>query len=53
MNTTTKKEQSRRQKLDAFVGNGNLRYALEGKLDADALELLIDIVARYCQPRKR
>lgn len=44
---------SRRQKLDKFYGSGDLRYHLESKLDADALELLLDIVARYCSPPRR
>lgn len=50
MNAKTK---SRRQKLDEAVGSGNLRYWLEEKLDPDALELLIDLVARYCAPKRK
>ncbi len=47
------KEKSRRQKLADFYGQGNLRYELEGKLDDDAIDLLVDIVARYCEPKRK
>lgn len=43
---------SRRQELGKFVHSGRLRQAVEGKLSRDAADLLIDIVARYCGPRR-
>ena len=47
---------SPRQQLASFVGRGDLRYALEAKsngLSEEALELLITIALRYCEPTRR
>lgn len=47
-------EKSRRQKLDELVGSGKLRQMLEMKsVDEDVIQLLIDIVGRYCEPRRK
>jgi len=50
-NTRPKKE-SRRQKLREVAESGNLRYWLNDKMDEDTLNLLVDIVIRYCEPKK-
>lgn len=45
-----------RQELAKFVGNGNLRGLLEitaNGLSDEAIELLINISSRYCEPKKR
>ena len=44
-------EPSRRQKLLEFAETGRLRDAV-GALDVDAQDLLVDIVMRYCEPRR-
>lgn len=44
---------SRRQELRRFTTTGELRQALEGKLSADALDLIVDVVLRYCEPPPR
>lgn len=49
---------SPRQELDIYVGSGNLRHAVErhntaDKLSPAAIELLVNVVARYCAPRRR
>lgn len=47
-------EVSPRQQLDQFVGSGRLREMAEkARLSDAATELLVNVVARYCQPRKR
>lgn len=50
----TAKPKSRRQKLGEAVGSGELRYQLDRtRLDAEVIELLIEIASRYCEPKKR
>lgn len=49
---------SPRQELDAYVGSGNLREAVSRHngnqhLSEAAIELLITIVGRYCEPRRK
>ena len=47
-------KKSRRQELGDYVGNGHLRQAIEGKgLSDDAMQLLVDVVMRYCEPRRK
>ena len=46
------KKLSPRQELDAWVGTGNLRdHAEKARLSPEAIELLVTVVSRYCQPR--
>lgn len=49
---------SPRKELDAYLGSGNLREAISRHnsthpLGYAAIELLIDIVGRYCAPRRK
>ncbi len=47
---------SPRQELGAFACNGNLRSHLEinaNGLSEEAIELLINITIRYCEPPRR
>lgn len=46
------KRESRRQELAFFAESGRLRQAVEGKLSADATDLLVDLAIRYCEPRR-
>lgn len=46
-----------RKELDAYVGRGNLRDAIDRyncvqRLSPAAIELLINVVGRYCAPRR-
>jgi hypothetical protein len=44
---------SRRQELADLVGTGRLRDAgMDARLSEEACNLLVDIVARYCEPRR-
>jgi len=43
--------ESRRQELGRYLGEGRLRDRFTGELSDEAVELLIDIVSRYCDPR--
>lgn len=48
-------EKSPRKELDAFANDGSLRILLEGgspRMSDKAIQLLMDITFRYCQPRK-
>lgn len=44
---------SRRQELRDFTGSGRLRTILEmhGGLSHEAIDLLVDIALRYCEPK--
>lgn len=47
---------SRRQELSEFLECGHLRDCVMRHapgLSADAADLLVDIVSRYCEPRRR
>jgi hypothetical protein len=44
---------SRRQELLAYLETGRLRDAVAGDLSEAAQDLLIDIVSRYCEPRRK
>ncbi len=46
-------EQSRRQELLEFMETGRLRDAVADKLSEEAADLLIDLVSRYCSPRRK
>ena len=46
-------DMSRRQELLLFAETGRLRQAIEMKLSEDAADLLVDVVIRYCSPRRR
>jgi len=43
---------SRRQELADYCNGGGLRDDVEDHLSSEAQDLLIDIVLRYCEPRK-
>lgn len=43
-------DQSRRQELSEYLDTGRLRDAVAGDLREAAQDLLIDVVARYCDP---
>lgn len=47
------KKKSRRQKLADAVLSGNFRYWLQGKVDEETVDLAVDVLARYCEPRKK
>jgi hypothetical protein len=48
------KKQSRRQELFEFAEIGRLReVAHDGRLSEEAVDLLVDIVIRYCEPRRK
>lgn len=50
------KPASPRQELGNYAAEGRLRTALERanpRLSERARELCVDVVMRYCQPRKR
>lgn len=49
--STSYRRLSRRQELGHFTGSGRLRQAVEGKLSREAIDLLIDVVERYCAPK--
>ena len=42
----SKKKITKTEKLRNAFGSGNLRYWLEGKLDDETLQYLLDVVAR-------
>ena len=42
---------SARQELAGFTRDGSLRQALDGKLSAEAIDLITVVVDRYCSPR--
>lgn len=45
---------SPRQELRSFVGCGRLRQVLENAyMSREAVQLAIDVVMRYCEPRSR
>lgn len=46
---------SPRQELKEFSNNGNLRASLEGRcgLSFEAIDLLVNIALRYCDPPTR
>lgn len=45
---------SRRQRLLEFAETGRLRDALDrGGLDAEAQDLAVDVVLRYCESRRK
>lgn len=45
---------SPRQKLYAFYGDGRLRDALErARLDEETIQLAVDVLGRYCSPRRK
>lgn len=50
-------KQSPRQELRSFVGRGDLRATLDrsANLSPEAMQLLVDIVLRYCEysPKKK
>lgn len=46
-------ELSRRQELLEYLETGRLRDAVAADLSETAQDLLIDIVSRYCEPRRR
>lgn len=47
-------EQSRRQELLEFAETGRLRdAAFDARLSEAACDLLVDIVIRYCEPRRK
>jgi predicted AAA+ superfamily ATPase len=46
-------ETSRRQELSDYTETGRLRDAVAAELSEDATDLLVDIVRRYCAPRRR
>jgi predicted AAA+ superfamily ATPase len=43
---------SRRKELEEYLETGRLRDAVAGELSEEATELLLDIVSRYCAPRR-
>ena len=46
------KPKSARQELRDFAGSGRLRRTLEGEfLSREAVQLAVDVVLRYCEPR--
>ena len=60
MNQKLNKDKARspRQELRGYAGSGNLRYAMQRtgicpQLSESALQLLVDLVMRYCEPRRR
>ena len=47
-------EGSRRQRLLDYASSGRLRQAVENpRLDEDATDLLVEIVLRYCESRRK
>lgn len=44
---------SRRQELREYMETGRLRDATARDLSTDAQDLLVDLVARYCEDRTR
>ena len=53
-NMTAEQKVSPRQELDTFLGTGRLRDVAErARLSEAAQDLLVNIVARYCEPRRR
>lgn len=48
--STTK--QSPRKELDEYANSGNLRRDVHGRISEEAEDLLIDVVRRYCEPRR-
>lgn len=45
--------QSRRQELLEYAETGQLRDAVADRLSSEAQDLLVDIVVRYCEPRRK
>lgn len=48
-------KKSRRQELDHYMNDGSLRACLERgnpRLSPEAMDLVIDIVSRYVQPKR-
>ena len=43
---------SGRQELRGFAESGKLRQALNGKLTDAAVDLAVEVVRRYCEPRR-
>ena len=46
---------TRRKELDDYINRGLLRQALEygsPRLSEDAIDLVVDICSRYCEPRR-
>lgn len=48
----TKAIESPRQELGIYAGTGRLRQDCESHLSTEAVDLLVTIVLRYCEPRK-
>lgn len=49
-------KKSRRRELASFVFSGDLRGLLEisaNGLSPEAIDLLVDIAIRYCEPKKK
>lgn len=48
-------KKSRRQAAGEFAATGRLRQVLEmdTSLSHDAINLIVDIVLRYCEPRRK
>lgn len=49
-------KKSRRQELADFYGSGRLRQMAEmhsSSLSHEAIDLLVDVVGRYCEPRRK
>ncbi len=47
-------KKSRRKELGDFVAEGRLRSVMEmhGHISHEAIDLLVDIALRYCEPKK-
>lgn len=45
--------ESRRKELGDYAETGRLRDAVSSALSEDATDLLVDIVRRYCSPRRK
>ncbi len=45
--------ESPRRELGEYANSGNLRRDTEGRVSAEAADLLVTVVLRYCEPRRR
>jgi hypothetical protein len=50
--STVERRETPRQELLEFVETGRLRQQVEGKLSIEAADLLVNVVIRYCEPRR-